>query len=350
MSASIALAVLQIFAIVVGGGTLRTVQDITNVFAVHYVDFINRAQGMTYEPSWLATQITLLLLPWLVARSVSGQDFVGARTRKRVSASVLGGFLLVLVGLLCAGSRFGIASALGIIILCGLGALWKGRVAAALALFFIVAIGIGGSLVLRDLRAGAGTGYVATVLPELATFTAADFADPNQLNVVTDALSIAGRVATWQAAAEMWIDHPVSGVSLGNGYRYFGVYMPDWALTTDLFAEGENQGELWLDPYAPEKGNAKNLLLRLLAETGALGTILFVAFFLKHIFYARGGDRYYDAFRLAAGAALVFNWLNTDTFADPAMWILLATLHAAGRLRTELGTERAASPILARAS
>jgi len=118
MSASIALAVLQIFAIIVGGGTLRTVQDITNVFAVHYLDFINRAQGMTYEPSWLATQITLLLLPWLVARSVSGQDFVGARTRKRVSVAVIGGFLLVLVGLLCAGSRFGIASAFGILVLC----------------------------------------------------------------------------------------------------------------------------------------------------------------------------------------------------------------------------------------
>ncbi len=166
-----------------------------------------------------------------------------------------------------------------------------------------------------------------------------------------DTLRIAGRAATWQAAAEMWIDHPLFGVSLGNGYRYFGAYMPNWALTTDLFVKKRaSQGKLWLDSDAPEKGNAKNLLLRLLAETGALGTILFVAFFSKHIFYARGGDRYYDAFRLAAGAALVFNWLNTDTFADPAMWILLATLHAAGRLRTETGTERAASPILARAS
>ena len=336
MSASIALAVLQIFAIIVGGGTLRTVQDITNVFAVHYLDFINRAQGMTYEPSWLATQITLLLLPWLVARSVSGQDFVGARTRKRVSVAVIGGFLLVLVGLLCAGSRFGIASAFGILVLCGLRALMKGRVVAALALSFIIAAGIASSLVLRDLRAGAGIDSVVTVVPALANFTPADFTDPNQLDLVTDALNIAGRVATWQAAAEMWVDHPVFGVSLGNGYRYFSIYMPDWALTTALFAEGNNQGELWLDPYAPEKGDAKNLLLRLLAETGALGTILFVTFFLKHIFYARAGDRYYDAFRLATGAALVFNWANIDTFADPTIWILLAALHAAGRLTTQM--------------
>jgi len=212
----------------------------------------------------------------------------------------------------------------------------KGRVVAALALSFIIAAGIASSLVLRDLRAGAGIDSVVTVVPALANFTPADFTDPNQLDLVTDALNIAGRVATWQAAAEMWVDHPVFGVSLGNGYRYFSIYMPDWALTTALFAEGNNQGELWLDPYAPEKGDAKNLLLRLLAETGALGTILFVTFFLKHIFYARAGDRYYDAFRLATGAALVFNWANIDTFADPTIWILLAALHAAGRLTTQM--------------
>src|SRR5262245_3521006 len=84
MSASIALAVVQIAGIIIGGAALRTAQAITNVFAVHYTDFVNRAQGMTYEPSWLATQITLLLLPWLVARSVSGEEFVRVPARTRI--------------------------------------------------------------------------------------------------------------------------------------------------------------------------------------------------------------------------------------------------------------------------
>jgi len=272
-------------------------------------------------------------LPWLVARSVSGEEFVRVPARTRISPAVIAGFVLALVGLLCAGSRFGIASAFAILILCGLRALWKGRVAAAVALSLIVAVGVGGTIVLRDVRAGAGANYVAVIVPVVANITPADLNDPQQLNVIADAFSVAGRVATWQAAADMWLDHPLTGVSLGNGYRYFGTYMPEWALTTDLFAEDENQGDLWLDRYAPEKGNAKNLLLRLLAETGAVGTLIFVAFFLRHIFLARGGERYYDTFRLAAGAALIFNWSNTDTFADPAMWILLAVLHAAGRIR-----------------
>jgi len=179
---------------------------------------------------------------------------------------------------------------------------------------------------------GAGTGYTVQAIPVLVQLSPPDLADPDQTGVIANALAITGRVAALQSAAAMWLDNPIFGVSLGNGYRYFGRYFPDWALDAGLFSP-LGEGGAWLDPTAPEKGNAKNLLFRLLAETGLVGTALFLLFVLRNIFYADHGDRYFGAFRFAASAALCVSWLNSDTFADPAMWILLALCHAAGHIQ-----------------
>src|SRR4029077_18685602 len=106
-------------------------------------------------------------------------------------------------------------------------------------------------------------------------------------------------------------------------------YFPDWALDTMLFSPENPNSAGWLDPNDPDRGNAKNLLVRLLAETGVVGTSLFLLFFVRNIFFGAGGDRYLGAFRAAAATALCLNWLNSDTFADPAMWVVLALCHAA---------------------
>src|SRR6185503_11189262 len=49
-----------------GGETLRLVQTLADLTAIHEEKLLNRAPGLTYEPSWLATQIVLLMLPPLV--------------------------------------------------------------------------------------------------------------------------------------------------------------------------------------------------------------------------------------------------------------------------------------------
>src|SRR5215469_5604628 len=77
MAASIAFAAIQVAAIVAQGDMLRAVQAITDLFAVHYDGLKSRAQGMTFEPSWLASQIIVFLMPALIASSISRQDFAG---------------------------------------------------------------------------------------------------------------------------------------------------------------------------------------------------------------------------------------------------------------------------------
>src|SRR6185437_7152888 len=242
-----------------GGTALRYVQAATNLIAVRHGELDNRAQGMTLEPSWLATQIILLMLPPLVARIISRQKSIGAPAQRRNIAIALGGLAIALTGLLCAGSRFGLGAAVGMLLLAGCMAVWQGRMAAALAFVALLAVGGGGTIALGSLSAGAGTGYVLGPVGLLLNGSqniAID--DPEIATAITDALSVAGRAAAGQAAFDLWRDHFWFGVSLGNSYRYFGRYAPDWAFDTGIFTLGRKEGADWLDTGSPEKANPKN--------------------------------------------------------------------------------------------
>lgn len=325
---SVAMAALQLAAILHGGETLRMVQALTDLTAIHEEKLVNRAPGLTYEPSWLATQIVLLMLPPLVAWVISRQPAILAAPRRIGPA--LAGLGVALVGLLCAGSRFGLAAVLGMLLLGGMQAVRRGRLGAALALVAVLGLAGGGVAAMAAGNAGAGAGYVLGPLALLTSDTPiTDFSANN----LTDALSLPGRVAAAQAAFTLWWDHPLFGVSLGNNFRFFPRYAPDWAFETHIFSLGKKEGEAWLDPGAPDKANPKVLFLRLLSETGLIGFVLFAAFCWREVFGRPAQDSYYAAFRLAAGAALIFAAINQDSFADPAAWLLLALCSAMGRLQ-----------------
>ena len=333
LAASIAFAVLQVSAIIQRGALLRVVQSLTDLFAVHYTGLMNRAQGMSFEPSWLATQILLLMIPPLVARFLSRQAAPGVLAARRNIAIAVAGFGVALTGLLCAGSRFGLIAAVLIFLLAGAMALKEGRMMAALAFLAVLLVGGGGIAAFGAFDAGAGAGYVVAPVAYLAEGSV-DTEDQDLTTAVTDTLAVAGRAAAAQAAFNVWLDHVVFGVSLGNNYRYFGRYAPDWAYDTGLFAAGTLEGAAWLDPDSPEKGNAKNFFLRLLSETGLIGFVLFGAFFLQQIFQFRANDKFFANFRLTTAAALVFSFFNQDSFADPCLWILLVLCHQMGRLQS----------------
>jgi hypothetical protein len=327
MSASIALAALQVAAMVQGGDLLRLVQAVTDLFAVHYDGLVVRAQGMTFEPSWLATQIIVLLMPALTARALSRQDGPGLPAGPRFAARLAGGFAVAVAGMLFCGSRFGLACMIAMLMLGGFLAALRGRLVMA-GLFLAVLLGGGGGLaVMSGLGSGAGASYVLD--PVAAMSGSADLgsaADPT--SALTDALTLAGRAAAAEAAALTWLDHPWFGVSLGNNYRYFGLYAPDWAFATQLFEGGAKEGAGWLDPNSPEKGNAKNLFLRLLSETGLVGFALFAWFFLRQIFRGPARDSFHRYFRLISALALAFSFLNQDSFVDAGLWIPLVLCFA----------------------
>jgi len=326
MSASIALAGLQVVAIIQGGDMLRTVQAVTDLIAVHYDGLVTRAQGMTFEPSWLATQIVVLLMPALTARALSRQDGFGLPAGPHSALRLAGGFAVAVAGMLFCGSRFGLACMVAMLLLGGFLAAVRGRLVVA-GIFVAVLLGGGAGLaVLSGFGSGAGASYV---LDPLAAVTgSADLGSADDpASALTDALTLAGRAAAAEAAALTWLDHPWFGVSLGNNYRYFSLYAPEWAFATQLF-QGAKEGVGWLDPNSPEKGNAKNLVLRLLSETGLVGFALFTLFFLRQIFQGPPRDPFHRYFRLISAVALGFSFLNQDSFVDAGLWIPLVLCFA----------------------
>ncbi|MDB5393583.1 MAG: hypothetical protein JWM91_1089 [Rhodospirillales bacterium] len=334
MTFSIAFAVIQVMAIVEHGEMLRVVQAITDLFAVHYDGLVSRAQGMTFEPSWLATQIIILLMPALIARSISRQDFVEATATKGQTVRLVAGFAIAVVGLLCAGSRFGLVCIVAMLLISALMAAWRGRIVAAATFLFVLMAGCGGLVAMSGLGSGAGAGatYVVGPLSYLTESADLNAGSADLATGVTDVLALAGRVAAAEAAARMWLDHPLFGVSLGNNYRYFGKYAPEWAFTTQLFTQGSKEGVGWLDPNSPEKGNAKNFFLRLLSETGLVGFAIFGLFFIRQIFLRPARDSYHAYFRLTSAVALGFGLLNQDTFVDASLWIPLVLCFAMNHL------------------
>ena len=331
MTASVTFAAIQVAAIVAQGDTLRVVQAVTDLFAVHYDGLKSRAQGMTFEPSWLASQIIVFLMPALIASSISRQDFVGVAAGRGHALRLLCGYAIAIGGLLCSGSRFGLVCMVAMLVLGGLIAAKRGRMLVATGFVAVLAAGGGGLALMSGLGAGAGAAYVVGPVSYLAD--SADFGTvENGLAAdVSDTLTVAARIAAAEAAGDMWFDHPLFGVSLGNDYRYFGKYAPDWAFTTGIFTEGAKEGEGWLDPNSPEKGNAKNLFLRLLAETGLVGFLLFGLFFVRQIFLGSARDDYHAYFRLGTLAALGFSFLNQDTFVETGIWVPLVLCFAMNR-------------------
>ncbi len=332
MSASIGLAAFQVLAIVRQGTLLRAVQRLTDIVAVHYDGLVSRAQGATFEPSWLAAQIIVLLMPPLIAYSVSREDFRGVTPQTRDRLALAAGFAIVIGGLLCAGSRFGLVCLVGLVLLSGVLAMRRGSIVIPLAFAGLLVIGAGGLAAMSQIGAGAGASYVLGPIRFLANGAPMDLSDRQDAGDISDIMAMAGRLSAAQAAASIWLHHPVFGVSLGNGYRYFGQFAPDWAYATQLFTQGAKEGVGWLDPNSPEKGNAKSLFLRLLSETGLIGFVLFAAFLFLQIFHGPPQGGFHAAFRLTTFVALCLAFLNQDSFADPVFWIPFALCAALNEL------------------
>ena len=95
----------------------------------------------------------------------------------------------------------------------------------------------------------------------------------------------------------------------------------------------------------PEEGfnrliTAKNFFLRLLAETGILGTAAFIAFFISIVGMAinlwlsrEREEKYWGTGAVLALAVFLLSTLSFDSFALPNMWVIFGFITAAFSLR-----------------
>lgn len=277
----------------------------------------NRVSGMAYEPAWLAGQIATVYLPWLFAAL-----FTGVRvTRFKWLEVILLGFAALLVlatysrgGLLTAGA----ATVLSFLLVgrAEFRSAWKWFVSRN----WLLRVGVGtlivGALVGSALFLGQ-KGYIARLFESDAE-SVEEFVIEN---------SAGARSAYLVSALGAYEESPVVGVGLGASGFYMYDHLPDWSLT--VVPEIARQ----LNPESRLYPNPKNMYARLLAETGLIGFILFVAFQFSLLGDTLIALRNSSPLARYLGIAGLFSWIaiaiynvTQDSFTTPNLWINLGIL------------------------
>ena len=142
------------------------------------------------------------------------------------------------------------------------------------------------------------------------------------------------RLAYATAAMAAFQEHPLTGVGLGASGFWIYRNMPDWVLS------GVPEISEQLSPLSSLYPNSKNLYVRLLTETGVVGFVLFLVFYLSvfadTLGLLRGSTpaRWLAAAGIFALTAVMLQGVSQDSFAMPEMWINLGILAgAAGALQ-----------------
>lgn len=280
----------------------------------------NRISGLAYEPAWLAGQIATTFFPFLFASVLTKYRL----TRLPWLEPAL--LALTTLALLATYSRGGLLITIG--------------TSALMMLFF-------GREVLRGMWAWFMRGFKErrftsfvlrlSMIAALIGVVAGSFVFLSQKNyfrrlweINADSLSeyivdinAGARGAYSVGALGAFSEYPLTGVGLGGSGFYIYQNLPDWALTT--VPEIAKQ----LNPESRLYPNPKNLYVRLLAETGLFGFVLFIAFqfnLLGEMLSLYNLQAGWARFAMTAG---LFAWLaialynfTQDSLATPNIWLV----------------------------
>jgi hypothetical protein len=293
--------------------------------------FIDRISGLTYEPNWFAEQITMLLLPWLLASILTGFSAFD----RRIKTISIEGLLLVwaVIVLLFTFSRSGLIILLVLTIVsfaflrphisknrraARKNGKWPARIlqSGAVALLFGLIIYLTGT---NNAFISRIWGYWNDV-------------SRTSLNGYLMYLGFGARIIYGETAFRIFETHPLIGVGLGN-YAFFFEDMLSQRFIAQvpevlrLLTQNADRFRLM---------TPKILYIRILAETGLLGMGAFIVFLIalggcvvylyssnnqKHKFWGVGG--------LIAMISFIIAAFTFDSFAVPNMWVSFGLITAA---------------------
>ncbi len=283
----------------------------------------NRISGFAYEPAWLAGQLATIFIPFLFASVLTKYRL----TRVKWLEPVLLAFSSLT--LLATYSRGGLLTTVAA---AGLTFLFLGRdVIRSMWAWFID--GFRGRLFEKLFRVGVIVAVFGALvgsflfLNQKGLFRRLWQTDAASLSEYMVDINAGARGAYSTAAFAAFEEYPLTGVGLGASGFYIYPNLPDWSLTT--VPEIAKQ----LNPESRLYPNPKNLYVRLLAETGLFGFVLFLAF----QFYALGDMLSLllrkEAWARFAATAGVFAWLaitfynfTQDSLTTPNIWLVSGIL------------------------
>jgi len=291
-------------------------------FSVRELVRTNRISGMAYEPSWLAGQIATIYMPVLFAALLMKIRF----TSRIWLEPVL--FAITMLLLFATYSRGGLLITVGV---AGFVFLLVGRDTLKNSLrWFTSGFRTHASdLLIRVVLILAVIAVIAGAVLFLGRknyFRRLWETSANTINEYIVDINAGARGAYAIGALAAFDEYPITGVGLGASGFYIYQNLPDWALTT--VPEIARQ----LDPTNNLYPNPKNIYVRLLAETGLIGFILFIVFQLGILGDALNALRGAGLIR-ALGIAGLFAWLaislynlTQDSLATPNIWLIPGVL------------------------
>ena len=287
-----------------------------------------RATGFALEPSWLAHQLNMLYLPFWISASVTGYSSHSFRLRKISFENILliGGVLALGLTL----SRVGFAAFLIMAALAftrmhprlvstiqnWVSMKWKtgttpDRKTISNLMFIVYALIL--ALVIF---------IFYKIDPRMASLFKFSFDQDNPLLRYFNQLKFGDRVVYWLTGWNIFNQFPILGVGLGNAGFYFPENIPAYGWSLLEVRRLLYRSHLLL--------NVKSLWFRLLAETGIVGTSLFIGWVISLISCLIEKYRSLNQREKMMGFAgllvivgMAFEGLSIDSFAMPYWWVSL---------------------------
>lgn len=303
----------------------------------------DRISGMTYEPHWFAEQIILLLLPYTFAAVLNNYTVFRWRWRRVTIEMLLLTWAVILLPF-----TFSRAGLMNLVIVVTLGLLLfriggtrkdpnelkakkrigrLRRVAEVFLILLVISVPIY---------------IVGTQNPFFARIWGYWKNPSRSLQGYITYLGFDARLVYAQAAFNIYQAHPLTGVGLGNYAFYFEEMLPYRPIA-------EVPEILFM--ITPEMGRdrlitSKNFALRILAETGIIGGIVFAVFILINLGYALylwlSPDKewkYWGTASLCGLIAFALSAITFDSFVIPNMWVLFGLVTAAMRISSRSDPE-----------
>ncbi len=321
------------------------VTQIHHLFSVRD-PFPDRVTGMSFEPSWLGGQLTVLYLPLLFASVVQKRSVFTSKRSFFIMELAL--FLWTTFILLLTQSRISYLAILtvagAVLLFVGLRfserlQVWIGkrsRLNARLLrklILLLTLIIILGSIVTVAL----GFGWMMSQVDERmqnflsipGRITEIHYFFPNEeVYEAANRLAFAERTIYWTTAFLTFSEHPILGVGLGNAGFYFENNLPAYGRNLT-----EIQNVLNLQQYGFP--NPKNFWVRLLAENGIIGFLCFTTWLsiigIASGFLWRKGGGYSRLVGLAGLIGIITFFVegfSLDTYALPHNWVLFGLVTA----------------------
>ena len=304
----------------------------------------NRVVGWAYEPSWLGNQLVIFYIPLLLGSVLTRFSVFSAR-RTRISAELaLLTWSLAILAL--TQSRISYLSLFFVVSLLVLMLVWRliGRFVNQVVfqsgmLVTTLRIGIMGAVIVGLISSLLGLlaiisrvdkrmGRLASLVDQIPVFRALYLDEA--IYEVANRLAFAERIIYWETSFQIFEQHPVFGVGLGNNGFYFMENMPSYGYSLEEMRH-------MVYPETDHLPNPKNLWIRLLSETGFVGFSVFIVWLLLAGLKAFNLSKRVEHIYVMVGvsgliglAAQVVEGFSLDTFALPQFWILPALIAAAG--------------------